>query len=187
MSSCFQCPHCLRDNFKTERGLEQHLNTHSVCSQRQRLLDIPVATLKHSFAASKHSVTTKRCSTNEYSSPKQKIRGGLGGKRFPVAKSAYEIGANAHSGPQLKGSSSEDEHESQFAYENDFPFLDDDSAATEDENDPNDDQNHLPVNDETLRSFQAYAAEGKQHFGEFTRQEKAGIKLMDTLQKKRLL
>lgn len=185
MSSSFQCPHCLRDNFKTERGLEQHLNTHSVCSQRQRLLDIPVAALKVPAATSKHLAATKRRSNDEGLSPKQKVRGGLEGRRFPIAQNNCENGDNTQPNVQLKDSSSEDEQESHIGYENIFPPLDDDSVELDDKDNVNDAQMHLQCNDETLRSFKAYAAEGKQHFGEFTRQEKAGIKLMDTLQRKK--
>ena len=39
----WQCMHCMRDNFKTEGGLRQHLRTHSVCSQLDNISAIDVS------------------------------------------------------------------------------------------------------------------------------------------------
>ena len=202
----WQCMHCKRDNFKTQGGLKQHLRTHSVCSQLQKISAIDVTQnvskggLAHppNAAANRAQMpmdTSEDVVDNFAQLPQKRARLGrqhavttkLSGLNPKVARGL----ANAMQKELMFDAQTAQDSACNYKLnidEVDNPdglFLDIDDESVDIEHGAEEDEFHFEVNPVPLQDFKDYVMHARQHFVQLDRYEVAAIKLMDTLRRKK--
>ena len=197
----FVCTHCRRDNFRTRRGLQQHLATNRRCSILEKDKQEGVNPLQ----GKEHAGLGKE-------------KAGLVDKEHAARRIGELLDEDECARAQIQGRLScqdasrtrcghQDEMDSVEEQEFQPPSLDDDEdsigqeddAQEQDESADEEDENELQVggnqegndpaltgaSDESLRSFKRYTELAINAFSDFTRQEEVAIELLYVLRKKR--
>ena len=172
----YACRHCGRSNFKSQKGLTQHLNSHSVCSLKEKQITLKIAHL----STSKQKQLSSATDTPDHAQMPTKLRR-MDKNDCPTSKDA----GLAHAGASKARFTRDSGQKLGLESDDDNGFLDMESDESEDEREVNEEKVHLPVDTETLQNFKDYVLNARQHFLPFTKEEAEAIKLLDTLRKKR--
>ena len=201
----WQCMHCLRNNFKTQGGLKQHLRTHSVCSQLDKIsaMDVTKSTSKSGTKkkpkkGAKHGqmesdsiaevvdnfaqLPTKRARITHQSAATNKISG-VNPKVAQGLTKAMQMQMN---GLQKWSGAVANDDSNYFEMDHDpEASLDSDGSEVEMEEGAEEDEFHFQVNQNPLLQFKEYVMNARQHYVKLDLLEVSAIKLMDTLRRKK--
>ena len=171
----FVCKHCQRADFKSARGLNQHLKTSTVCSQVDQ---INASKSGPKFMAKLGAVKRHAASQiiDQLAAKKQRVHGDF--TRVPAkVENALQV-------QEWTDSDEEPVIDYTEASADEMAIMEEESEESEEERSADGGNIHFEINTESLRHFKNYVAEAEQHFGELEKEEVDAIKLMDILRKK---
>ena len=173
------CPHCKKDTFKSERGLESHLKNHSFCSKQMKIMALVHA----------QQSVPKLASVSQPKSPQNFAT--IEAKRQRVCRPNGSITnreaaiARQHARMQQILAQQHNQDLDQVE-EDDFPMFDDSTVESE-EQEPEENGNDyvLQVDAEPLNMFKEYVLKARKDFGPLEDHEVKAIKLLALLHKKK--
>ena len=176
------CPHCKRDNFKSSRGLTQHLLTHSVCSQLER----------NKYAAGKKR-SGNEAMLDDFEDRQRAASKEIASMLDEDERAREEILTGQKQSVQNHADTEDRTEDDADADGGNFVGgLDDDSSASEgmllqdqDADDAADDTNVDATCRATLDAFAAYCAHADQHFSPLDKHQVRAIKLLRLLRAKK--
>jgi len=172
----FVCKHCGRSNFKGQKGLTQHLNSHSICSIAEHQV-----TVKNANVLMTNNVENKRPNDNQNHGQVTKKQAQL--KLRPPA----QLKTTGLEQENQVSTSNQFQHREKFAElpDDGMPFLGNSFDSDEEDEDTNQAQFDPPVDTKTLAKFKEYVMHARRNFDHLSKEEIQAIKLMRTLRKKK--
>lgn len=193
--STFACPHCGRDNFKTSRGLQQHIRANAACNEKDEAL---LSSNKHARTLEKEARAKLFLEKNERRATRSQTQAEA--RRLGLAHDndaghlvfATNDPTNNKEGSEIDpDGDSDNEVEDADAQADDFdPGMVGDELDVEVNDADIDDGDEVPPAEDDhpssrgLDDFVAFCNEN-QYFAPLTAAEEAGIKLIDVLRKKK--
>ena len=192
--SRFVCPHCSRNNFRSERGLHQHLLHNRVCSTLEIDKQNAVDTSKGFNIGGLKDPEAMAKGISEMFNEDKCARAQLDGQGGACGGARSGSASNCNNN-DLQDETIQDNEEEDFVGQVD----DDLDAGTEEDKDQEDEDeevqggdnydqeqgNQVPVSDVSQTQFKQYAETAPTKFCDFTRQQVTSLKLLHTIRKKR--